>query len=274
MMLTPEQTAAYAEDGFLVLPNLVTPAEVAILRCEVTRLIPIDAPGTVREGSAGMPKSMFRMHASDGATASGPFQALSRTPRILATAMQCLGDRELYIHHTKVNVKAAIEGSVWPWHQDYGSWKLDGIQQPDMTTVMVMLDDASELNGCLYMLPGSHNWGRVEAVFDSSTAYRLWALPPEEMRRRMRQSPAPVAVLGRAGTAVIFHCNTMHASSHNLSPEDRWQAYFCYNTCVNRPVDVENPRPDYVRSRNWAPMTLVADDAVLQAGETLRPAAE
>jgi ectoine hydroxylase len=274
MQLSPEQTAHYERDGFLVFPDLVTPAEVAILRREVARLIPIDAPGTVREGSANAPKSMFRMHEPDGATASAPFRALAHAPRILGLAMQCLGDERLYIHHSKVNVKAAIEGSVWPWHQDYGSWKLDGIERPDMATVMVMLDDASELSGCLYMLPGSHKWGRADAVFDGSTAYKLWAMPPEEMRRRMRESPAPVPLLGKAGTAAIFHCNTMHASSHNLSAEDRWQAYFCYNRCVNRPVDVANPRPDYVRSRNWAPMALGSDDAVLQAGEQLRPAAE
>jgi ectoine hydroxylase len=62
--------------------------------------------------------------------------------------------------------------------------------------------------------------------------------------------------------AAIFHCNLMHASGHNLSAQDRWQAYFCYNTIANRPRDVEAPRPDYVRSRNWAPLTAVADDAV------------
>jgi ectoine hydroxylase len=62
--------------------------------------------------------------------------------------------------------------------------------------------------------------------------------------------------------AAIFHCNLMHASGHNLSATDRWQAYLCYNTCANRPRDIENPRPDYVRSVNWTPLTLAADDAI------------
>ncbi len=170
---------------------------------------------------------------------------------------------ELYLHHSKVNAKAAIEGSVWPWHQDYGAWKLDGIQKPDMATFMVMLDEATELSGCLYLLPGSHRWGRTEAYLDTSTAYRLWSVTPEDMKRRMAESPPPVAVTGRAGTCAIFHCNLMHASGHNLSHHDRWQAYFCFNTCANRPLDVPSPRPDYVRSRNWEPMRLVADGEVL-----------
>ena len=269
MKLTPAQLEAYARDGFLMFPNLVSPEEVALLRREVERLWDVEAEGTVREGKNRAPKSMFRMHESDGATASAPFRALSRSPRVLGTAQQLLGDDKLYIHHSKVNVKAAIEGSVWPWHQDYGAWKLDGIERPDMATLMVMLDDATEISGCLYLLPGSHRWGRTDAYLDTSTAYRLWSVTPEDMKKRMAESPAPVVVDGRAGTCAIFHCNMMHASGHNLSHRDRWQAYFCFNTCANHPRDVENPRADYVRSRNWAPMELMSDASVLASEAAL-----
>ena len=268
MQLSDAQKTAYARDGFLVFPDLVSTAEVALLRGEVTRLRDVDAEGTVREGSTGAPKSMFRLHEDNGANASPEFRALSRTPRMLGVAQQLLGERDLYLHHSKVNVKAAIEGSVWPWHQDFGSWNLDGIQRPDMATMMVMLDEATEMAGCLYLLPGSHRWGRTEAYLDTSTAYRLWSVTPQEMCRRMAESPAPVALTGRAGSCAIFNCNLMHASGHNLSHNDRWQAYFCFNTCVNRPLDVAEPRPDYVRSRNWLPMQPVDDGAVLAAART------
>ena len=53
---------------------------------------------------------------------------------------------------------------------------------------------------------------------------------------------------------------------HNLSGQDRWQIYSCYNRVANHPHDVENPRPDYVRSRNWTPLALAGDDAILEAG--------
>ena len=74
---------------------------------------------------------------------------------------------------------------------------------------------------------------------------------------------------GKAGTCAIFHCNLMHASGHNLSHRARWQAYFCFNTCVNHPHDVENPRADFVRSRNWKPMELMSDASVLAADSAL-----
>ncbi len=30
----------------------------------------------------------------------------------------------------------------------------------------------------------------------------------------LKSSPEPVAVTGRAGTSVLFHCNVLHASGH------------------------------------------------------------
>ena len=73
-----------------------------------------------------------------------------------------------------------------------------------------------------------------------------------------------MAITGKAGTTLIFDCNTLHASGHNLSAKDRWQIYLCYNLCDNRPADIESPRPDYVRSINWAPMEMLDDDVILK----------
>jgi ectoine hydroxylase len=268
MRLTAEQRARYERDGFLIFPELFQRDEIEILRREVARVAMVETDAVVREGEARAPKSLFRLHESDGPTASPPFRAACRLPRTLGVAQQLLGDSDLYLHHSKVNVKTAIEGSVWPWHQDYGSWMRDGIAAPDMATFMVALDDATEFNGALYLLPGSHRQGRAEPYFDTSTAYKLWAVPPMRIKEMMASCPPPVAVTGKAGLAAIFHCNLMHASGHNLSALDRWQAYFCYNTVANRPHDVETPRPDYVRSRNWTPLALVPDDALRAAAAT------
>lgn len=265
MELTAVQVAQFERDGYLVFPDLFGPDEVAVLRREAERVSAVDSDCIFREGDAGQAKSMFRLHEADGPTASLAFRACSRTSRVLRTAQQCLGDDALYMHHCKVNMKAAIEGTAWPWHQDFGSWHLDGIAEPHMATMTVMLTEATEFNGCLYLVPGSHRQGRSDPYWDDKTAYKLWAVKPRDMRACLKRSPAPVAIAGNAGTAAIFHCNLLHASGHNLSAEDRWQAYFCFNRCSNRPADVAKPRPDYVRSRNWAPMTVEAEDGILAA---------
>ncbi len=251
MQLTPEQCAAYNRDGFLKLPDLLSDGEVALLRAEIDRVAAMKVEEVKREDADGPPKIMLGMHMAQLLTASPVMEALVCLPRTLGAAQAVLGDDTLYVHHTKCNLKASIVGSAWPWHQDYGSWKLDGIRRPDMTTIMVSLDTAEEINGCLYFLPGSHAEGRHDAVYDTSTAYHLYTVPHEVTRERIRKYGPPVAITSEPGDAVIFDCNLLHASGHNLSADDRWQLYLCYNTCANRPDDVDNPRPSYVRGTGW-----------------------
>ena len=31
------------------------------------------------------------------------------------------------MHQYKINAKAAFNGDVWQWHQDYGTWARDGL---------------------------------------------------------------------------------------------------------------------------------------------------
>ena len=84
----------------------------------------------VREGDDGAVKIMFRLHEGEGETASTAFRAAARTSRVLRAAQQFLRDDNVYMHHSKLNMKAAIEGSAWPWHQDFHSWHFDGIAEP------------------------------------------------------------------------------------------------------------------------------------------------
>jgi ectoine hydroxylase len=265
MRLTANQIARYDRDGFLHFPEFFSADEVAVLRREVDRVSKIQSEMVVREGAEQRPKAMFRMHESDGDTASPAFQAAVRVPRTLGLAQQLARDEVLYLHHTKVNIKAAIEGSIWPWHQDFGSWRLDGIERPDVITVMIGLDTAKEMGGCLYFLPGSHRNGRLDPYLDGSTAYKVWSVTPKDVKEMIAEHGEPVAITGKAGSMTVFHCNLLHASGHNLSANDRWQAYFCYNPVANRPKDVEKPRPDWVRSRNWKPLETVADGAILKS---------
>jgi ectoine hydroxylase len=261
--MTDAELARYRRDGYLLFPALFSRAEIAVLRAETARLAEIEADTVIRERT-GAVRSIFRVHETDGATRSAAFRALARTPRVLEPTMQALGGG-VYVYHTKINTKPAIEGTVWMWHQDYGSWQRDGCTRPDMGTFAVMLTDSSEMNGALYVVPGSHRRGRIEPYYDESTSYKFWAVPKREMIELLKSSPAPVPIVGPAGTAAFFHCNLLHASGHNLSAEDRWHIYISFNACANAPRFTEKSRPDWVVSRNTAPLPIEADDAILRS---------
>src|SRR5215210_1584416 len=116
MRMTDAQLAQYQRDGFIIFPNHFSRAEIDILRGEVARLSEVKADTVFREHTGGV-RSIFRVHEDDGATHSGAFRALVRTPRVLGPTRQALGTDEVYIYHTKINTKPAIEGTVWMWHQ-------------------------------------------------------------------------------------------------------------------------------------------------------------
>jgi len=256
--LTAPQVEKFRRDGYLVFPGLFSGAEIAVLRTETGRLAQVNADTVIRERTGGV-RSIFRVHEDDGATRSAAFRALVRTPRVLRPTMQALGSDAVYVYHTKINTKPAIEGTVWMWHQDYGSWQRDGCPRPDMATFAVMLTDSVEMNGALYVIPGSHRRGRIEPYYDDSTSYKFWAIPKKDVVEALRSSPPPVPIVGPAGTAVLFHCNLLHASGHNLTAEDRWHIYISFNCCANAPAFGPDSRPDWVVSRNTRPLPVEAD---------------
>jgi ectoine hydroxylase len=259
MRLTAGQLDAYQRDGFIILEGLFSPPEAAAMKAELARIQQVDTDHLVREKS-GVAKTIYRVHEADSPTASPVFHALSRAPRMLGPARDLLQDEALYIHHTKCNLKTAIDGSVWAWHQDYGTWKRDGMPEARPTTALVMLDEPTEMGGCLYFIPGSHKEGNLEPRFDDATGYKFFVVPKEQLVEIMGRSPEPVPITGKPGTVVFFHCNILHASGHNLSRHDRWAVYVVYNPVTNACKPVANPRPGYVRSTNTRPLAVGTDD--------------
>ena len=270
MQLTARQLDDFERDGFLIFPDLFTGEEIRVLRKETDRLATIEADYVKRERTGAL-RTIFRVHENDGPTRSPEFRALSRTPRLLGTAMQLLRDEDLYIFHTKINLKPAIEGTIWAWHQDFGSWQLDGVPTPNMITYLVMLDDAEEISGALYLLPGSHKLGTVPHVEDPAVgALNQYSVQRDVLLNALEASK-PVCVSGAAGTVAVFHSNVIHGSGHNMSSRDRRQLYVVYNPVTNQQRPVANPRGDHVSSWNHAPIRLGEDAGILAAARNKLP---
>ena len=87
-------------------------------------------------------------------------------PRLIEPVEQLFGE-QLYMHQYKVNAKAAFDGDVWQWHQDYGTWaRDDGMPEPRAMNISVFLDEVMPINGPLMFIPGSHKSGVLPAGHD------------------------------------------------------------------------------------------------------------
>ena len=93
---------------------------------------------------------------------------MSRHPRLVEPLMQLFGE-SVYVHQFKLNAKAAFEGDVWQWHQDYGTWaRDDGMPEPRAMNIAMFLDEVLPINGALMLIPKSHKQGVFAAGHDKT----------------------------------------------------------------------------------------------------------
>ncbi|MEM7269284.1 MAG: phytanoyl-CoA dioxygenase family protein [Pseudomonadota bacterium] len=98
------------------------------------------------------------------------------------------------------------------WHQDQGVTHQEA-DETDMVTVWVAISDATEENGCLQFIPGSH----AEPLKTHCPAGIQLQIPDAAMDKS-KAVPAPM----RAGGIAIFHPKTAHSSLVNRSEGFRW----------------------------------------------------
>jgi ectoine hydroxylase len=115
MQLTAQQLQQFAEEGYLFLPDCFSEEEVAILRDEAEQIYASNRQEVWRE-KTGAPRTAFAAQ-----TYNEAFRLLGHHPRLIRPVEQVFGEK-LYMHQFKINAKAAFEGDVWQWHQDYGTW--------------------------------------------------------------------------------------------------------------------------------------------------------
>ncbi|MCX6945775.1 MAG: phytanoyl-CoA dioxygenase family protein [Verrucomicrobiota bacterium] len=245
-MLTPDQIQTYDRDGFVLVPDVFTPREVEILLANVTQ------EGRATQHQFNLPDASGRLSKLSLWSDVSPdvFGAVTTSPRIVPSVRQLLRE-DVYHWHSKVMLKEARVGGAWEWHQDYGYWYGDGCLYPRMISCMIALDPATRENGCLKVIPGSHQLGRLEHGRVGGQAGADQARVAAVMERLgVTYCEAP------AGSALFFHGNTFHASEANLSDRPRRAYICCYNARSNIP---------YGRGGHGqpVPITLSPDDSIL-----------
>ena len=190
-MWTDEQLEQYHSQGFLLCRGLVRDEEIATLRRSMSELL----------GGREELDHMHREYEHSGAVRQvylahrycEPYKQLSMDSRFVSATKQIIGN-DVYIWHSKLNVKDAFEGTVWLWHQDYGYWMWDGVD-PKIVSVMVFLDRVTANNGCLLVVSGSHKWGQQEHYSDSSTtSYKQWCINTDTLKEKLNEDQIQLIV--------------------------------------------------------------------------------
>src|SRR5262244_3723743 len=172
MKLTSAQLEQFDRDGYLFFPETFSPEEIKVLTDEVPHLYAQHRPENVREKGSDAVRTNFAAHLY-----SAPFARLARHPRMIEPVVEVFGE-PVYMHQFKINGKAAFDGDVWQWHQDYGTWLNDDMMPTERAmNVAIFLDDVNAYNGPLMFIPGSHKKGVVDARHDTTTtSYPLWTV--------------------------------------------------------------------------------------------------
>ena len=164
---------------------------------------------------------------------------LLTNPRVLDVVEQFIGG-EIYsnpIQHTRIkpperDLPDHLQGSSLlaktDWHQDQGV-HLPEADATHMLTVWLPLTDATESNGCLCVIPGSHRQGLV------THCLRPGARIPDAL---LEGRPIPVPV--KRGGVLLFDHLTKHASLTNTSDGIRWSFDLRY-----QPIGQPTGRPAF-----------------------------
>lgn len=221
--LSQQQIEAFWRDGVLMVEDVVTPEQLAALRRDFAAWVEesrshdaaygemIDGrPRFDLEPGHGADRPALRRVASPADISDAYLEVMSDS-RMTDGAAQLVGP-DLRLHHGKINSKLPGAATQVKWHQDF---LFDPHTNTDMVTALLMIDEVSEENGPLEVVPGSHKgplhslWhdGVFTGAVADGTAAEICA--------------DTISCTGPAGAVCFMHACLLHGSAANRSERPR-----------------------------------------------------
>ncbi|MDH3678655.1 MAG: phytanoyl-CoA dioxygenase family protein [Acidimicrobiia bacterium] len=251
MQLSTEQVAAYRTKGWVVVPDSLGEAEVAVVTEAALEVLERPGPEVGREAD-GSPHVCWGMHLFDERLAT-----LTRHPGLVKPSRQLLAN-DIYVHQSRINMKQT-NGSIVAWHQDFGTYhRVDGVPDPRGIMIAVFCDDVTAVNAPLLAVPGSQREGLVSTAAIDPTApdhaevarYR-YDITDDTMAELVDRYGLET-ITATAGSVLFMDMTVVHGSSVNISPLRRLLLYV--NVCPIDNCGLSFERPEYYAARDFAPL--------------------
>ncbi len=219
--LSSEQVATYQREGYLVLPPLLSEAELLPLESVFQRFIRGEVPGMGRDfcdmsGPYGRPFEDFNLvnavlpRVYWPALVDNVFER-----RATSIARQLMGDDAVIDYDQFLAKRPERPQAVFAWHQDLGYWP-SGPPDTRTVTCSLALDDATPENGCLVVVPGSHLEPKLRphrpAAWSTSPELRAEA---HTLSIELSPSDRVVTLPVRRGGVTLHNERIVHGSSGN-----------------------------------------------------------
>ena len=247
----------FERDGYALIEDLFSEEEVSSWDAEIQSLAATEdikkRDESFLEPGSDNVRSIFRVH-----MLSDLVDRLVRDPRLLDLARTILGS-DVYVHQSRANLKPGFRGKEFYWHSDFETWHVeDGMPAMRAISCSVLLTDNDDTNGPLMLMPGSQKYfiscvGETpDNHYKESLKKQEYGVPDDDSLRFLAKQCGIKTIKAKAGSVVFFDCNTMHGSNSNISPFDRRNLFFVYNSVENslgEPKYGLSPRPEYVATR-------------------------
>lgn len=230
-MLDQQHIDEFDRDGFLTVGNLLSAVEVAELSHALDQVLAKGPEGFAEEEPEPV---SFRSLSGDEKhpvwqivniwEAMPAFEKLIYHPAIVEGISQLAGQQDLMVWHDQIQYKPAQYGGSTHWHQDAPLWPI--IKPMTPVSAWIPFDDATEENGCMWMVPGSHKWGnQIEflrtqgdlSLLDNFKDLQGFVPSTDAEIRTIEAQPRPVL----CGEVSFHHSLTWHGSPFNQSQRSR-----------------------------------------------------
>ena len=242
--LSPEQTDFFWNEGFLVVQDAVDPRLLSRLRADFAAWVEESRDQTAPYGETVNGRPRFDLepgHSTDlpalrrvnapVEVSEAHFEAMADS-RMTDCVAELIGP-DVKFHHSKINSKLPGGHTEVKWHQDF---LFTPHSNDDVVTALLMLDEVTEENGPLEVLPGSHR----------GPLHGLWhkGVFTGAVEDAVAEDCAPEAALctGPAGSVCLMHTRLLHGSAPNLSDRPRTLFIAVYSAADALPLS-PNPMP-------------------------------